>query len=111
MLCIKHVFTYFTDDKLIVFYMVFLVLLLLTHIQTYEPMLLMTTDPSILRLTWHHFLAYVNNEGPASQLGGGFVGGLLFTFTYYLFSAIGAKIVAVFSIIIGFIFMTDLSLG
>src|SRR5690625_2657242 len=111
MLFIKRRFPNFTDKKLIGFYMGFLGLLLLTHIQTYEPMLLMTTDPSILRLTWDHFLAYVNNEGPASQLGGGFVGGLLFTFTYYSFSAIGAKIVAVFSIIIGFIFMTDLSLG
>src|SRR5690625_2780024 len=111
MLFIKRRFPDFTDKKLIGFYIGFLGLLLLTHIQTYEPILLMTTEPSILRLTWDHFLAYVNNEGPASQLGGGFVGGLLFTFTYYLFSSIGAKIVAVFSIVIGFIFMTEISLG
>lgn len=111
MLFIKRRFPDFTDKKLIGFYIGFLGLLLLTHIQTYEPILLMTTEPSILRLTWDHFLAYVNNEGPASQLGGGFVGGLLFAFTYYLFSSIGAKIVAVFSIVIGFIFMTEISLG
>src|SRR5690625_6749049 len=108
MLFIKRRFPYFTDKKLIGFYMGFLGLLLLTHIQTYEPMLLMTTDPSILRLTWDHFLAYVNNEGPASQLGGGFVGGLLFTFIYYLFSLFVALIVLVFFIIFWFILLSYL---
>lgn len=111
MLLIKRRFPNFTHKKLVGFYIGFLGLLLLTHIQTYEPMLLTITEPSIIRLTWDHFLDFVNNAGPASQLGGGFVGALLFTFNYYLFSSIGAKIVAVFSIVIGFIFMTEISLG
>src|SRR5699024_2670517 len=51
------------------------------------------------------------NQVPSSQLGGGLIGGLLFTFSYYLFSAVGTKIVSVFSIIIGFLFMTEFSLG
>src|SRR5690625_5689406 len=39
------------------------------------------------------------------------LGAVIFAFCYYLFSSIGAKIVAVFSVLIGFIFMTELSLG
>ncbi|WP_176447007.1 hypothetical protein [Lentibacillus sp. CBA3610] len=39
------------------------------------------------------------------------IGAILFTFCYYLFSSVGAKIVSVFSILIGIIFMTEFSLG
>src|SRR5690625_6046252 len=39
------------------------------------------------------------------------LGDVLFAMTFYLFSFAGAKIVAVFSLIIGILFMTNLSLG
>src|SRR5699024_9016311 len=93
------------------FYFGFLGLLLLTHIQTYERLLLVSTNQSIIKLSWNTFLSFVNGHVEASQLGGGLIGGLLFAFNYYLFSSIGAKIVAVFSMIIGFIFMTEFSIG
>lgn len=110
-LLIKRRYPDFFNKKLIGFYFGFLGLLLLTHIQSYESILLSKENASILKMTWQSFVSYLNGQATVSQLGGGFVGGLLFAFCYYLFSAAGAKIVAVFSMIIGFIFLTEFSLG
>src|SRR5699024_1508678 len=65
----------------------------------------------IMRMTWDNYLSYIGNQVSASQLGGGLIGGILFMFSYFLFSAVGTKIVSVFSIMIGFLFMTEFSLG
>lgn len=89
----------------------FLGILLFTHIQTFERLLINPKDTSILKASWDHFIYYVKGEGVTSQLGGGFVGGILFAITYFLFSFAGAKIVAVFAIIIGVLFITNLSLS
>src|SRR5699024_839944 len=43
--------------------------------------------------------------------GGGIIGGILLACCYYLFSLVGTKIVAVFSMLIGIAFMTNASLG
>ncbi|HLR40563.1 MAG TPA: DNA translocase FtsK [Virgibacillus sp.] len=110
-LLIKRRYPDFYHKKLIGFYISFLGVLLLTHIQTFERLLMTIEDPSILRATWDNFFAYVSGQGSATRIGGGMLGGVIFAFCYYLFSSIGAKIVAVFSVIIGFIFMTELSLG
>ncbi|UJL47984.1 DNA translocase FtsK [Virgibacillus sp. NKC19-16] len=110
-LLIKRRFPDFTNKKIIGFYILFAGILLLTHIQTMESLLVTVGDTSILAATWDNFISYINGQGTAVQTGGGMVGGLLFTFSYYLFSSTGAQIVAAFSIIIGVIFMTELSLG
>ena len=67
-------------------------------------------ERSILILTWETFLNYIKDQSIASQLGGGMFGALLFVINYYLFSSIGAKIIAVFSMIIGLLFITNVSL-
>ena len=56
-------------------------------------------------------MSFINGQGVSNQLGGGFIGGLLYTLNHYLFSTAGSKIVAVFSMFIGITFMTNLSLG
>src|SRR5699024_10297201 len=104
-------YTDFYHLNFFVFYIIFLVFLYVFYIQTFERLLMTIEDPSILRATWDNFFAYVNGQGSATRIGGGMLGGVIFAFCYYLFSSIGAKIVAVFSVIIGFIFMTELSLG
>src|SRR5699024_8721148 len=110
-LLVKRRYPDFLHKRMIGLYFGILGILLLTHIQTYERTLLTATDPSILMLSWKSFFSYLRGQATASQLGGGMIGGILFAFHHYLFSSIGAKIVAVFSILIGFIFMTDYSLG
>src|SRR5699024_9741871 len=92
------------------FFLLFLGILLFTHIQTFEKLKIDPHDISILKSSFHHFSIYVKGEGVSSQLGGGMIGALSFTLTYFLFSFAGAKIVAVFSILIGILFMTNLSL-
>src|SRR5699024_6497699 len=89
----------------------FLGMLLFTHIQTFDRLLVDPNDTSILKASWNHYIHYVQGEGVTSQLGGGLVGAILFAITYYLFSFAGAKIVAIFSLIIGILFITNLSLG
>src|SRR5699024_11371725 len=67
-------------------------------------------DISILKSSFYYFSIYVKCESVSSQLGGGMIGALSFTLTYFLFSFAGAKIVAVFSVLIDILFMTNLSL-
>ncbi|ALX50518.1 FtsK/SpoIIIE family DNA translocase [Lentibacillus amyloliquefaciens] len=110
-LMVKRRYPDFSHKKLIGFYIIFTGVLLLTHIQTYERLLVSSEETSILAATWDQFFAYVDGAGGGFQTGGGMIGGLLFTFCYYLFSSVGAKIVSVFSILIGIIFMTEFSLG
>src|SRR5699024_9889439 len=109
-LIVKKRFPNYLDKRLIGSYLVFIGVLLITHTQVFESYLIKDSDSSILRLTWESFLNYLENNEAASSLGGGFIGGILFVFNYYLFSSIGAKIIAVFSMIIGGLFITNVSL-
>lgn len=109
-LLVKRRYPDFSHKKMIGFYIVFLGVLLLTHIQTFEHLLLLEGDTSILKATWDNFFDYMDGQS-AFGTGGGLIGGILFTFCYYLFSSVGAKIVSIFSIIIGFIFLTEFSVG
>lgn len=110
-LLIKRRYPDFSNKKIIGFYILFVGVLLLTHIQSMEKVLLISSDVSILKETWNNFFLYIKGQATALQTGGGLIGAILFAFCYYLFSLAGAKIVSVFSIIIGIIFMTEFSLG
>lgn len=110
-LVVKRKFPIFFTKRTIGFMILFVGILLITHIQTFEKLLLLETDTGIMKSTWSHFVSFINGEGVRTQLGGGIIGGLLFTVTYFLFSMVGAKIVAVFSMIIGVLFITNISLG
>ena len=110
-LVIKRKIPTFYTKMTVGFTLFFLGILLLTHIQTFDRLLIHPKETSILKASWDHFLHYTKGEGVNSQLGGGMLGAVLFAMTFYLFSFAGAKIVAVFSLIIGILFMTNLSLG
>lgn len=110
MLLIKRRYPDFTHKKMIGFYIIFFGVLLFTHMQTFEGLLVLE-DASIIKTTWQHFFAFINGQGSAVLTGGGMVGALLTAFSFYLFSSIGTKIVAVFLILVGVIFITEVSLG
>ncbi|GAB3066972.1 DNA translocase FtsK [Virgibacillus ainsalahensis] len=110
-LLIKRRYPDYVNKKIIGFYILFAGILLVTHIQTMQSLLVTAGESSILGATWDNFFSYVNGQGTAIQTGGGMIGALMFTFSYYLFSSVGSQIFAAFSIIIGIIFMTDFSLG
>ncbi len=110
-LMVKRRYPNFTNKKLIGFYIIFVGVLLITHIQTYERLLMVSEDTSIIKSTWTNFFAYIDGSISSTQTGGGMTGAILFAFCYFLFSSVGAKIVALFSIIVGFIFITEFSFG
>ncbi|HLS23407.1 MAG TPA: DNA translocase FtsK [Pseudogracilibacillus sp.] len=104
----RRTFVFLTKRKF-GFFLIFLGVLLFTHIYTFERLQIDLQETSILKRSWEHFVLYIKGVGVSSQLGGGIVGALLLTVTYYLFSFAGAKIVAVFSLLIGLLFLTNLS--
>src|SRR5690625_649940 len=95
-LVIKRRFPTLFTKRMIGFTVLFLGILLYTHIQTFEKLLVDISDTSVVKASWNHFIAYVNGQGVSGQLGGGMIGGILLAANHYLFSAVGAKIVAVF---------------
>lgn len=109
-LIVKKAFPNFKSKAFVGIYLFLAGLLLLTHIQAFEPLLLESSEQSILRLTWENYLNYLDAGSEAGILGGGILGAFLFVFNYYLFSSIGAKIIAVFSMLLGILFVTNLSL-
>jgi S-DNA-T family DNA segregation ATPase FtsK/SpoIIIE len=100
----------FSNRKMTGFLIFFAGLLLITHIQIYES-LVVSENVSIIATTWDQFFNYLSGQASSQVLGGGMAGALFFTFSYYLFSLAGAKIAAVFSILIGIMFMTEVSVG
>lgn len=110
-LMIKRTWPSFFQIRLIGLYIVFASILLFTHVQVYESIMSENIEPSILKSTWSHFSEYVNGDMEARYLGGGMFGASLFAFSYYLFSPAGSKIVSIFGILIGLLFITQISLG
>lgn len=110
-LLVKRRYPNYFTRKLVGFYILFGGVLLLTHVQAYEPLLQANENLSILASTWDNFLSYISGQVSSGQTGGGMIGAIIFTFCYYLFSFTGAKIVSAFSIIIGILFITEMSIG
>ncbi|QST01640.1 DNA translocase FtsK [Pontibacillus sp. ALD_SL1] len=110
-LMVQRKWPMFIHKRFIGFYILFAAILLLTHVQTFEAVMKDNVEPSILKVTWNHYQAYTQGTISSSQLGGGLIGGSLFAFTYYLFAPTGAKIVSVFAMIVGILFLTEISLG
>lgn len=65
----------------------------------------------IISTTWHDFWQYVKNNSADVHLGSGFIGSILYTITRFLLSDIGAKILAVFMMIIGIMLIFNISLS
>ncbi|GGP12476.1 DNA translocase FtsK [Oceanobacillus neutriphilus] len=110
-LIIKRQVPDFLSRRLIGFYIFLTGILLLTHVQVMESLLANANDVSILGLTWQLYFQYLEGTGTLVQTGGGMVGALLFTVSYFLFSIAGSRIVVFFCLLIGIIFLTNLSIG
>ncbi|GGC97405.1 DNA translocase FtsK [Pontibacillus salipaludis] len=110
-LMVQRKWPMFIHKRFVGFYILFAAILLLTHVQTFEAVMKDNVEPSILKVTWNHYQAYTQGTLASSQLGGGLIGGSLFAFTYYLFAPTGAKIVSIFAMIVGILFLTEISLG
>ncbi|MFD1336166.1 DNA translocase FtsK [Oceanobacillus iheyensis] len=110
-LLVKRKLPDFLHRRMIGFYILLAGVLMLTHIQVLESLLVTTENTSIIGMSWTLFFDYVNGTGTLVQTGGGMIGAILFTFSHYMFSITGSKIVVVFCLLIGAIFLTNLSIG
>ena len=111
MLMIKRRYPIFFTKRKVGLLIFVLGLLLFSHIQTFQSMFIDVRETSVLKATWQHYIAYINGQGVASQLGGGFIGAILLAIIQFLFSFVGAKIIAVFSMLVGLLFFINLSIG
>lgn len=110
-LLVRRKYPDFLTKKMVGFYFLLAGILLLTHIQVFDRLLISPSDVSIIGTTWDNFFLFLNGQGTSMQTGGGMIGAIIFAFCNYLFSMVGAKIVAVFSMLLGVIFITNLSIS
>lgn len=92
-------------------YILFLGLLLSTHILLFDRVTASVGDVSIVQTTWSHYLQFVKGEAGSNVLGGGMIGALIYAVSHYLFSSIGSKILVVFIFLISILFLTNVSFG
>ncbi|AXI09136.1 cell division protein FtsK [Oceanobacillus sp. 143] len=110
-LLVRRKYPNFLTKKMVGFYFLLAGILLITHIQAFERLLIFPGEVSIIGTTWDNFFQFLNGQGTSMQTGGGMIAAIIFAFCNYLFSLAGAKIVAVFSMLIGLIFITNLSIS
>ncbi len=70
--------------------MLYSALLVFLHLKLFEP--IMEADVNILSATWQRFLDLFNDTIISSSLGGGMIGALFYSITYFLFANIGTYI-------------------
>ncbi|MGM8214528.1 DNA translocase FtsK [Bacillaceae bacterium W0354] len=110
-LMIKRKWPTFRSARWYGFYLLTISILLFTHVQTYEPIVNATSGQSIFGLTWDYFDQYLEGNIAYSYIGSGMFGALLFAMSFYLLSAAGAKVLAVFGFLIGLILITERSIA
>ncbi|GEL75819.1 DNA translocase SpoIIIE [Tenuibacillus multivorans] len=101
----------FSAPRWIGFYIMFAAVLLFTHVQSFEPIINQIPHQNIFGLTWDYFEAYQEGQVSYGYIGAGMAGALLFASSYYLLSAAGAKVLAVFGVLIGFMLLTEQSIS
>ncbi|MED4884273.1 FtsK/SpoIIIE family DNA translocase [Bacillus smithii] len=99
--------TYF-NRRLLGFYIIVASLLLFDHIASFESR--GSVNPSIISNTWDIYLKEKGQEFPA-DLGSGMIGAVLLAVSYFLFEALGTKILSLVLLIIGFMLLTNISIG
>ncbi|MBM7540627.1 FtsK/SpoIIIE family DNA translocase [Amphibacillus cookii] len=110
-LMIKRQIPRLMTRKLLGVLILFLGLLLLSHIDQYHVYLRGGEESSIIKETWDQYINYLNGQVSANVLGGGLIGAVLYASSYVLFSTTGAVFLAIFMILVGIIFLTHFSIG
>ncbi|MEK3886916.1 DNA translocase FtsK [Bacillus sp. FSL K6-3431] len=113
---IKRELPNFSRVQLIGIYIIFGCILLLNHVQFIDLKVASNSmeGQSVLSNTHAEFIQnYKQNKLGESleDFGGGMLGAILLTFTYFVFDSLGAKILCFFLILIGLILITGKSIG
>lgn len=108
-LLFKRAYPNFFSKRKVGFYIFFLGLLLFTHIQSFQMLPFDIKNIDVFKETWNQYTSYVNGTGTYTLLGGGIIGAILLVVTKFLFSLAGAKMIAIFAILIGIFFMLNIT--
>lgn len=98
----------YLNRRILGFYIIAASLLLLDHIISFEKR--GSVNPSVISNTWDIYLKEKGQEFPA-DLGSGMIGAVLLAVSYFLFEALGTKILSFVLLIIGFMLVTGISIG
>ncbi|WJE17523.1 DNA translocase FtsK [Halobacillus sp. ACCC02827] len=109
-LMVKRKWPTFLHRRLAGMYILLISLLLFTHLETLSAEL-GSGNGSILSMTWERLTAMMRGEASFYTVGGGLIGAVLLSITYYLFSGVGTAIAAFFLFIVGLIFVSEWSIG
>ncbi|RPF55937.1 FtsK/SpoIIIE family DNA translocase [Aquisalibacillus elongatus] len=109
-LMLKRKWPMFMATKWIGFYILFASVLLFTHVQIFDS-IITQYDQNIFGLTWDYYEAYQDGAITYENIGAGMVGATLFALSYYLLSSAGAKVLAIFGFLIGFMLLTERSIS
>ncbi|MDQ0156755.1 DNA translocase FtsK [Robertmurraya andreesenii] len=103
----------FFHPRLVGIYLIIASLLLLSHVTLFKNLLNdgKFQDPSVIKNTWELFWMEVKGETSTTDLGGGMIGSILFALFYFLFDAVGTKIIAGVLIITGLVLLTGKTFG
>ncbi|MCJ8006325.1 DNA translocase FtsK [Lederbergia wuyishanensis] len=100
-------------QRLVGIYLFIACFLLLSHIKFFD--LKMENEKikgfSIMRNTYNDFFQIMKGKTSTKELGGGMIGALLTTATYFIFGSIGTKILSFFLMLISLILITGKSIG
>ncbi|TLS37386.1 DNA translocase FtsK [Pseudalkalibacillus caeni] len=112
-LMFKRAWPPFWTRRLAGFYLLFLAVLLLSHVGLFENLSRQGEweNPSVIKNTYELFMLQASGEIASNDLGGGMIGALAFSFCYVLFDSVGTQLIAIFLIIISFILITGKSLN
>lgn len=116
LMIIKREWPKFFSQRLVGIYLIFICILMLSHVKYVE--LQMNNQDletnSIWLMTHHEFVENykLNKEDLAvHDVGGGMIGSIFVIFSYFIFDALGTKILSFFLMLIGLILITGRSLG
>lgn len=107
----KREWPQFSNRRLVGIYIIFIAILLLTHIALFDPLTKqgIIQSPSVIKNTWELFWDDLLNESSTVDLGGGLIGAVFFALLFVLFESTGAKMIAYVSIIVGLLLLTGKS--
>ncbi|HLR54020.1 MAG TPA: DNA translocase FtsK [Pseudogracilibacillus sp.] len=108
---IKRTLPTFFTKRAIGLYVLFLGLLLSTHILLFDRMPASVGDVSVMQTTWSNYVQFVKGNAGSNVLGGGMIGALFYAISHYLFSSLGSKVVVIFIFLLSILILTNVSFG
>lgn len=109
----KREFPDFWQPSLIGLYLVIVSITLFLHVSLFEKIATnsVIVQPSVIRNTFELFMLEIGGTSSNVGLGGGMIGAICFAVFFILFDALGTKIIAFVLLMIGFILLTNISIG